>query len=191
MMLRTEFERELGRLACLRFPPIDLDGHYAGLKDIPLADFQRAVTLALKSRSEFPTVAELLNDADASNRKPSTVIPFPQSVELETPIKVKLPWTYTDKERKAFQKTHGREPNTHLSITHERAPSDCEACNDSGWEEFQCPGDHRCGMSSCATTKYQHGYAKKCACWDTNPVLIREREQKRQYAVQASTKRRQ
>jgi len=87
MMLRTEFEQELGRLKCLRFPPIDLDGHYAGLKDIPLAEFQKAVTLALKSRSEFPTVAELLNDADASNRKPSTVIPFPQSVKLETPIK--------------------------------------------------------------------------------------------------------
>ena len=189
-MLRKEFEKELGRLACLRWPPADTDGHYTTLKDMPFADFHAAVTLALKSRSEFPTVAEILNDADAANLQPRTVIPFPQSVELETPVKVKLPLTYTDKERQTFKQTHKREPSTHLLITHERAPSNCEQCNDSGWEESQCPGDHRCGMPSCATTKYQHGYAKKCACWETNPILIYEREQKRQYAVQESTKRR-
>jgi hypothetical protein len=190
MMLRTEFEKELGRLACLRWPPVDTEGHYTTLKDMPFADFHAAVTLALKSRSEFPTVAELLNDADAANRRPSTVIPFLQSVKLKTPVKIQLPWTYTDKERTALKAKYGQEPKDYLLITHERAPSDCDRCNDSGWEEFQCPGDHRCGMPSCATTKYKHSYAKKCACWETNPVLIYEREQKRQYAVHESTKRR-
>lgn len=67
----------------------------------------------------------------------------------------------------------------------------CDECRDAGWAEGHCNGTQQCGMPSCATTHYVHSYVKKCDCWETNPVLLRARDQAKRYAVApAQTKRR-
>ena len=70
-------------------------------------------------------------------------------------------------------------------------PVYCDECRDAGWAENQCDGTQQCGMPSCAVTNYAHHYVKKCDCWETNPVLIRARDQAKRYAVApAQAKRR-
>ena len=63
-MTREWFTAQMARMAGLRFPPADLETHWEGLSDLPEAVLQASVARAIRTRVEFPTPAELREDAD-------------------------------------------------------------------------------------------------------------------------------
>jgi hypothetical protein len=180
-MTRGDFNGEMVRMLGLRFAPATMDTHWEGLQSIPVADLHRGVTRAILSRSEFPTPAELRADCDAER-----VIPHDDpslgrgEVLLDAPIPLGvlpdgtvLPaathaWTYC-----------------------------CETCSDTGWQSVWCGvGRSRsvwvtvsadCGRY---VTHEPHEFSRKCACWDSNPVLVAARNRQRKYSQEpAETKR--
>jgi hypothetical protein len=60
------------------------------------------------------------------------------------------------------------------AVTHAWTYS-CDICSDSGWQSITHGG---------------HEFARKCACWNINPVLVAARNLQRRYAQEpADTKR--
>lgn len=173
-MTQAFFEEQMHRLSGLRFRPADLDTHWEGLQEIPDEVLTAAIDRAIKTRVEFPTPYELRQDADqvaghvrridaesdarAVPLEQPHVIPFPQAGKT---IRVEAEWKYY-----------------------------CEVCSDSGWESVWC-GDIK------ATSRHpwqeprtcerrgahdSHEWVRQCRCWESNPALIRKRENQRKYA---------
>jgi hypothetical protein len=79
-MTRAFFDGELARLRCLRFVPSDTDPHYEDLQAIPESVFTAAVTLARRTRLDFPVPAELRADCDQV------------ASQVRRPVPVREPW---------------------------------------------------------------------------------------------------
>ncbi len=48
--------------------------------------------------------------------------------------------------------------------------TECDTCEDTGWEYFSCPGDETCGRTK---THLPHNYVKPCLCRPTNRTYQR------------------
>lgn len=57
--------------------------------------------------------------------------------------------------------------------------SECDTCDDSGWETLRCRGDAVCGRTQGHSA---HSFAVPCACRATNRTYQRRVEQQRQQA---------
>lgn len=87
------------------------------------------------------------------------------------------------------------------------APSDndprtwrhCNACDDSGWEEFFCAGDasrptlkheQRLSARDCRrpSAHLPHTYVHRCDCLERNPVIARQREEQARYVEKRTAK---
>ena len=58
-MTRDIFTAQMRRMNGLRFPPADLGTHWEGLSDLPIDVLTRAIERSIRTRSDFPTPAEL------------------------------------------------------------------------------------------------------------------------------------
>ena len=168
------FQQQMARLGGLRFRPADLVTHWEGLRELPDAALEAAISRAIKTRVEFPTPYELRQDADqvagqvrrveveteerAIPLPAPHVIPFPQAGKT---IRVEAEWKYY-----------------------------CGACSDSGWESVWCgditnPARHPWQDPRTCERRGAHGdheWVRPCRCWESNPALIRKRENQRKYA---------
>lgn len=173
------FNRQMDRIGGLRFRPADLTSHWEALQSLPDVVLEAAVARAQRTRSEFPTPAELLVDADLVARHVNPVGPDEdRGVDLPGPVLI------------------GRLPNG-TPIYQERTwKYYCDDCEDSGMRSFWC-GDEpssrypwlqvrRCHGPKCKLTQYAHDWSERCTCWDTNPKLVKDRERAQKYAEQAA-----
>lgn len=48
--------------------------------------------------------------------------------------------------------------------------TECDTCEDSGWEYFFCPGDQTCGRQK---SHLPHNYVRPCVCRPTNATYQR------------------
>jgi hypothetical protein len=171
-MTRVDFDGHMLRLIGLRFAPADMDTHWEGLRDVPSSVLELAVARACRTRSEFPSPAELREDCDAvAHQVRTTVIDEDRGTDLPEPV------------------TLGTLP-TGKAITAERVWRYYhEACSDSGMESLWCgePGPSRKPwqeLQACERTKPHdpHEWVRRCTCYDSNPHLIRKRERERQFS---------
>lgn len=174
-MTRPDFDRQMTRMLGLRFPPADMGTHWEGLADLPLDRLKDAVSLAIRTRVDFPTPAELRADADA--RRPQEGPPLPASEEiLAEPVELGI-----------------LPDGTRLPAATRLWRYYCETCSDTGWHSRWCgPGasHHPWLVDRGDCGRYgEHGgheWVTHCGCYDTNPKLVRERERNRSYAQQAA-----
>lgn len=180
-MTYDEFSAQLNRLRGLPFQPPDYRTHWEGLQDVALDALAFAVGRAARSCERFPSPYELRQLADT--RPPSPPVALP-STELDEPFVLEAP--------KFFSKP--------ITITRVLGYY-CEHCDDTGRVTVWCnrhPGEGQrkpwvtvepCLLLSCIESAfYPHEWVKRCACWSTNPVLIRRREAQGRYAEQRATK---
>ena len=176
VMTREFFDRQMTRLAVLRFPPADIESHWDALQDIPADVFTAAVSHALKTRRDFPVPAELRADADYvawSVRPALEADAATRETTLEQPFTVTIP-----------------EVGTVVSITREWLYYD-DHCSDTGWVSCWCGASDEPNrkswfeVSRCSKRSEHppHEWVQRCACWETNPALVRKREAQRKYAV--------
>ena len=177
-MTQDEFKREMQRMAGLRFYPASLTGHWEVVKDRMSASIlHAAVTRALTTRTDFPAPVELLQDADAvkhlsqptaevEDRGTDLLEPKTYEVPNHKPIRVTREWKYY-----------------------------CERCSDGGWASWWC------GATTPARSPWSeemdcnrradhlpHEFVTKCACYDSNPALIRKREAQGKFAAQEKSR---
>ena len=178
-MTREQLEKHLGRLMVLRGVPAGTDSHWEALQDMPEDVFAAAVGYALKSREWFPVPAELRMDADQVRRDVRPMAPEePRDVPLEQPFTVTVPHV-----------------GTVVAIAREWRYY-CDICSDGAWDSRWCgartpatkpwQGDGDCGRHA---THEPHEFVSRCACRDTNPALVRKRENQRAYAEKPAEKR--
>jgi hypothetical protein len=58
-MTREVFNAQLKRLIGLKFAPASLDTHWEALHELPEAELEAAVSIAVKACDDFPSPAEL------------------------------------------------------------------------------------------------------------------------------------
>lgn len=176
-MTRPDFNRQLARLGGLRFVPADTETHWEALRDLPLPVLEAAVSLAQRTRNDFPTPVELRQDADHARPKTHAVDPD-RSEALPEPVALGV-----------LPTGRALPPATRLWRYY------CEVCNDTGVQSLWCGANRRqpwlewreCGTFNCKSIKhghqdYGHEWMKPCACADSNPAVLRKREQGAKYA---------
>ena len=83
-------------------------------------------------------------------------------------------------------------PSNHVwktEITSVRT-SHCSQCSDVGWKGFHCTAANQCG--SCRDKRrhiYDHDYVDRCACFDSNPLLVAARAESHLKARARSNRR--
>lgn len=177
------FKMQMDRLSGLRFSPAHLETHWEALCDLPDAVLEAAVTVAQRTRVEFPTPVELRRDADTA-RPPMAPLPdrsesLPKPVDLGTG-------------KLADGTTVALPPATRLWHYY------CEECSDTGIQSLWCGAGRRqpwlpiieCETYKCKSIKagsltYGHEWMRPCACAATNPAVMRKREDQAKYAQQA------
>lgn len=60
----------------------------------------------------------------------------------------------------------------------------CDRCRDTGWWSLQCPAVS-CGRDF---DHAPHEFVQRCACWDSNPALLRTRQRQAQQAAHRTAK---
>jgi hypothetical protein len=166
-MMRELFTAQMRRMNGLRFPPADLSTHWAGLGDLPIDVLTRAVERSIRTRSDFPTPAEVRQDADLSQPTLTPPAEEPEDTRLPAPIQVSVAASHLSQEHT-------------IVITHAHTYH-CETCSDTGWETHWCGGTPQhpwVGLYRCARggTHADHEWTTACACTATNPALVRRRE---------------
>lgn len=165
-MIRADFEDQMNRLADLKSPPSSVDGHWEALKDIPLTMVKSAITHALRTRSWFPTGAELRADADHVARHTALAPAEPKVIDL------------ADAQTVVVQNPLGGQPLT-LQVVREWY-HDCDVCSDSGWASRWCGETPPNPWTPRRACERRHGHAahewvEPCACIATNPTIQRRR----------------
>ena len=174
-MTREAFDNQMRRMVGLRFAPPLLDTHWEGLQGIPADVLEKAISHAIITRRDFPTPAELREDCDR-------VTPAQEAASLargsETLLGQPIP---------LGQLLDG----TPLPAATRLWVYFCETCSDCGWQSVWCgagrsPFPWVTVHADCG--RYQehgsHEWSRRCACWHSNPELIRKREIQRKYAAQ-------
>ncbi len=161
---------QLARLGSLRFQPADLSGHVEALEDVAPLDLEAAVGYALRSRSVFPTPAELRADADLVCARRMTAEAPDRTVDLAEPVVL------------------GELPNgSEVRIMREWRYF-CDACDDSGWISWWCglhPPHPLLVRAGCGRRRQHlpHEWAAHCQCYESNPELLRKRALVKKYAA--------
>lgn len=166
-MSREWFDQQLGRMFVLRGSPDDSAEYWTAMQAVPDVVIEHGVTLAIRTRTWFPTPAELLQDCDTA--RPRTPEPAPErevSADSFTAV-IKNPFGGAD-----------------LKLTVDRVwKFYCDDCRDTGQRSWWCghvEDDGRkpwYGIGHCGR-RGEHGsheYVARCACWQSNPELIRKR----------------
>lgn len=171
-MTFAAFETQMARLSGLKFRPAELQTHWEALKDIPDAVLEAAVTKAQRTRTEFPSPVELRQDADTvAHHVAPVAAEEDRGVPLAEPFSITVP-----------------EVGTVLSVTREWRYY-CESCEDGGWRSHWC-GDRtahakpwqesgHCGRRN---EHAPHEWVEHCACYETNPALVRKRAASQKFA---------
>jgi hypothetical protein len=157
-MTREFMDTQLGRLVPLRGMPGDSDAYFEALSDIPEDAFSAGVGYALRSRSWFPTPAELRADCDMARVHRPMPEPEPSYADLEDAHTAEI-----------------RNPFGGASITVKVVRDwrrDCETCADTGWSMRQCP-DTSCGRRF---SHGPHGFVERCGCAEWNPTIRRRKD---------------
>lgn len=174
------FKDQMNRLMGLRFAPADLTTHWEALSDLPEAVLEAAVSLAQRTRVEFPTPVELRGDADKVAHHANPAAPAEDRTEV-----IAAPYTITVPQA-----------GTVISVAREWRYY-CEACSDSGWTSVWCgaPSEKpsaRPWQTVQACERHgahgAHEWVTRCACADTNPALVRKRAAQQKYAETAGKK---
>lgn len=168
------FEAQIHRLDALGKPSGEdaLDTYFDALRDIPVNVFEVAITHALKTRAWFPKPAELRLDADHVYAVMHPAPPEEFRFEpLASPMAVTVPGSGQQIPVTRFWRYY------------------CDVCSDTGWGSWWCGGADtrktpwmdfsRCGRSG------EHGgheFVQHCACYDSNPALLRKRAAQQKYA---------
>lgn len=171
-MTREWFDAQLGMLLVLRNIPDDTSGYFAALADIPESVFRRAVSHALRTRTWFPTPAELRRDCDV-------VAPRVDAADAWEPPDIDP----DDANRVEIKNPLPDGKSIFLTVTKDWQ-HECEVCKDTGWSVIFCDGRSRprqCGRST-FKCHYGHEYAVKCACFATNQTIQRRRGAQQKYA---------
>lgn len=182
------FERQMDRLMGLRFPPSTLETHWEGLRGLPEAVLEAAVTRALHTRSEFPTPIELRTDADAVRHLVDPLPPAPdRGTDNPTPTHFLLKNDYA-----AVAAT--------ITVTRTWRYY-CEVCGDEGVRSFWCGAGKRqawipdadCDSDKCrqirrGTQPYGHEWVRRCECWESNPAVQRRLAEQAKYATSSGKK---
>lgn len=179
--MTPDFLRQMNRLRGLRFVPADLQTHWEALNTLPLDVLEQAVSLAQRTRTDFPTPVELRTDADtafASQRVTPAEDDGTRQTPLEAPVAVEV-------------------PHTALTLTVKSTwRYDCEDCSDGGMVSVWC------GASAPAKPWYfrgdcgrrqahpDHEFVRPCPCAATNPTIQRRQAARAQYAAEAPKQRR-
>ena len=169
-MTRPWFDGQMARLGGLRFPPADLLTHWEALQDMPDGALEAAVTRSQKTRVDFPTPADLRQDADLAYR-PAVDDVEDRAVELDEPVTFTVPQT-----------------GQTVTVTREHRYY-CERCSDTGFASEWCGEDapqRKPWMEFGNCGRYgahgNHELVSQCACWESNQALVRKREAQRKYA---------
>jgi hypothetical protein len=176
-MTRTDFDKQMKRLAGLKFPPATMETHYAVLGSLALDVLSEGVTVAQREVDEFPSPAALLQFA---YRVKDRVEPLPE-LDKEGPLT--SPFTIPLQGGKVLQIK--REWHYY-----------CEDCSDSGWASFWCgePTPRRApwmGISKCQREREHlpHEFVVECRCNHSNPAILKRKESMaRQAAVRTSSR---
>lgn len=183
---RHEFDREMARLYGLRFAPGDTETHWEALQDVPLVVLKAAIGHAQRTRVEFPTPYELRQDADIVKAHVAVEEPLPsQETALAEPKHFLL-------------KNDLSEVARTVTVTREWTYY-CDDCSDTGMRSYHCGTQAKVNgvdrqpwlVTRQCDRRGEHGgheWAGRCQCWDTNPALIRKRENQAKYAASAATK---
>lgn len=164
-MTREFMDTQLGRLVPLRGMPGDSESYWDALSDIPEDVFRAGVAHALRSRTWFPTPAELRADCDMARTHHRPEPLEPSVVDLSEARIVEIPNPFGGKPLR-------------IRVTKEWR-HDCETCRDTGWSSRQCPETH-CGR------RFEHGpheFVEQCSCIEWNPTIRRRKEASVKYAA--------
>lgn len=182
-MTRAFFEAQMARMTGLRFVPADLETHWEGLQDLPEGVLEAAVSRAVKVRIDFPVPQELRQDADIVAQRLTREPDEDRGVDLAEPVTIGTLPTGTPVVQRRVWRFY------------------CNRCDDSGWEWLWCGDPMMLGDLECDPFRVRmrcercgdhraHSWARRCACWDTNPALVKKRERQQQYAEAKATGRR-
>lgn len=175
-MTRDEAVAALNRLRVLRGGPDSLEKlevYVEAFAHADAADFERGCQRAIRTRSFFPTPAELFADCETAAPRETWVGERQESdvdariVHIANPfggagltLRVSKVWDYV-----------------------------CDDCDDMGQVSFWCGeiGPTKkpwqlvvpCGKQQ---EHAPHEYVTRCACWERNPALIRKRAAQAQHA---------
>ncbi len=177
-LTRKTFADGMTLMNGLKYAPTNWGGHWAVFEGrVPLEVFRKGIQRALMTRTDFPSPAELLQDCDAVKHLAQ---PARQEEDRGTDLA----------EPKVYEVPHHKP----ISVTREWKYY-CERCSDGGWASWWCgntaparspwsaPSD--CGKRA---DHSPHEWVGKCACYDSNPALIRKRENQGKFAAQGKSR---
>jgi hypothetical protein len=172
------FRDQMRRLLGLRFAPADMVTHWEALQDVPLPVLTRAVSHAQQTRVAFPTPAELRQDCDVVASQIPHAPAEDRGADLPAPV------------------TLGTLPTGAPVIASRVWRYYCADCSDSGYRAQWCGESTNGrkpwqGSSTCDrhAPHEGHEWVQRCACYDSNPALVRKREIQRKFADAVTTKR--
>jgi hypothetical protein len=157
-------DKRLVALMVLRRPPDDTSGYLEVLQDVPQDYVEGAIRHALKSRSWYPTPAELLSDCDvvaARDRKlPVPEWPTPEQLAEAEIAEIRSP--YGVLRVRVVREWH----------------DECTRCGDTGWAEFWCGEGqntmrHQEGHCGRRRPHSGHSWVEPCFCRPTNRTYQR------------------
>lgn len=185
------FKAAFNRLAvATRLPADQADAasqriYFEGLQDIPIDAVVSAAQRLEQAAQWFPKVVEWRREARETQRV-ETRLQLPGTVQAEPSIEPRhlqeAVYDYLAMRSAGVpreQATKGFEDMLRAFLVPGRATpwrSECEACDDSGWEIRTCYTDQgpACGVSACRRTS-EHSYAVACSCRETNRTYQRNR----------------
>lgn len=166
-------DAQLARLTLLRNAPESVEEYWAILAPVPEKVLAAGVAYALRTRAFFPAPVELLTDCDTA--RPRT---YDEALELPP--------------GDAFTAVI-RNPATgeaHSIEVYREWKYYCDDCSDTGRRSLWCGRADDAGrkpwhdVSPCGR-RNEHGsheLVEPCACWHTNPALVRRRERDAKYS---------
>jgi hypothetical protein len=109
-------------------------------------------------RSYFDALSDIQHETvfDAAGRLAKTAKWFPKTSEWRDSS------LHIEQEKRRLDLTGGRTWKT-----------ECERCEDTGWEYFWCPGDKTCSRNK---THLSHSYVRECVCRPNNRTFQRHHQ---------------
>jgi hypothetical protein len=165
-MTFAAFMQTMDRLSGLKFRPASLQTHWEALSDLGAAELNAAIERAQRECDEFPSPKMLR--AFVALSAPRIGPDEDRSRPIAQPIVIEFP-----------------QAGLKLPVNRDWTFY-CNTCEDTGWASFQCSGNASCGRD---TEHYAHEYVKHCACWDSNPAVLKKRQRSAQQAATRGTNR--
>jgi hypothetical protein len=147
-----------------------IDTYFSHLKDVPIETLQEATGTLIKSAKFFPSVGEIRTSCDRVHDSSFQSFSVPAVA-----------------------------PGGLLENTDPRLWYACVTCQDSGWASYWCRGsvdasprhpsqylgERSCGSAACARLGpkgYGHEFMVRCACFPTNPTIVKRLAARKSYA---------